>query len=341
MPKGNSWDVEIAAAGRWNSSTAGWVTITTDHLKQIAANFNSLRDRVKPMLKLGHNSKQPLIKADDGHPALGWADNVRVQGDKLIATFRDVPDVLYNAIKSKRYSRVSVELEKGVTVSGKKYDYVLTAVGLLGADIPAINSLSDLQTYMSQDTLDGEQIVFTDFQKETNMSDDITKLTQRLEKLETEISSTKNDNVELTQQVTALTKERDDLLAEKKASANEKAKADFTASVDKLVQDKSITPAQRDGMIEMYTDDNAELLTKQLAVFTIGKKAETPPAGEQGHQDNTVDDGGKLPSEKVAQLSQKRASELKISFSAAMDQVLSEDPKLAAEYVAENDGGAS
>lgn len=336
------WDVEIAAAGRWNSASAGWVEITREHLQGIAAAFNELRSTVKPMIKLGHNNKQPLIKGSDGHPALGWADNVKVVGNKLVATFKDVPDILYDAIQAKRYSRVSVELDRNVKVSGKKYDFVLTAVGLLGADIPAINTLADLQTYMSSDKLDGEHLVFTDFEKERTMSDkELETITARLTKLETEVKETNDENVELTAQVKSLTEERDALKADAEERSNTESLAAFTASVDALVKDGVMLPAQRDEMIKLYSPESADLLTKQVAVFSVGKKA-GPSSDEQG-TNFTNDDGSgdKSPDVQVVELARKRANADKIEFSAAVAIVLSENTDLAKAYSAMNDGGAS
>jgi len=255
-----------------------------------------------------------------------------------MATFRDVPDVLYDAIKAKRYSRVSVELQRGVTLSGKKYPMVLTAVGLLGADIPAINTLADIQTYMSSDDMDGDHLVYTDFEKEIDM-DELQKLTQRLDGLEKDMKAEKAANVELTTQVQTLTQERDALLTEKKTSEEETAKANFTSRLEELVQGKAMTPAQRDSMLDMYTTENADLLLKQVAVFTEGKHIGMKE-GEQGQGTEQNEDSEKSADVRLTNMARTRANEEKIDFSAAMEIVLSENPDLAREYATMFDGGA-
>ena len=78
-------------------------------------------------------------------PAFGYIENLRVKGKKLIADFVDVPRRLAEIIKKKGYSRVSSEVywnyKKGSTV----FPRVLKAVALLGADIPAITDLKDIE----------------------------------------------------------------------------------------------------------------------------------------------------------------------------------------------------
>lgn len=340
-----SWKVEIAATGRWNSSTAGWVDITKEHLDGIVDAFHDLKDTVKPMLKLGHNEKQPLIKgAKDGHPAFGWADQLEVVGDKLIATFRDVPDILRKAIEAKRYSRVSVEIQPNVKVSGKTYKNVLTAVGLLGADIPAINTLADLQTYMSHGDFADDPIVYT---TKTNDKEEFMS-----EKLELEIATLKAEKaqlqadykVELAEQTTkieSLTKEIETFTAAQKEADAEKAKADFTAAIEQNVKDGTMTPAQRDNMISLFTPEAAPLLMKQIAVFSAGAKViDLTRENGKGNNQNAGKDDSLPADKKVLKLATARAAKDSINLSQAIELTLSEDDELAREYIEINDGGA-
>lgn len=132
---------EVFAPGTWNG-----LTFTRADLDDIARNFVALNPYHKVPLKLGHNTKQPLT---DGQPALGWVSNVYVgTGDKLFAVAMDVPTVVMNAIKSKLYRKVSIELDIDVQHKGKFYRYVLSGVALLGAEIPAVNVLADLDKYL-------------------------------------------------------------------------------------------------------------------------------------------------------------------------------------------------
>ena len=140
MPDKSKLTAEIFAVGKWNG-----MPFTKDDLASIAKNFDSFRDLLKVPLKFGHNDEQPMT---DGQPALGWVDRVWIDGDKLMAEFADMPSKVMDAIRKKLYRKVSVELDIGVNHKGREYDYVLSGVALLGADIPAVSVLADLDHYM-------------------------------------------------------------------------------------------------------------------------------------------------------------------------------------------------
>jgi len=329
---GKPWDVEIAAAGRWNSSTAGWVDITRADLKAIADAFVALKDTVKPMLKLGHNNKQPLINASDGQPALGWVSALKLVGDKLVATFNDVPEVLHSAIKSKRYSRVSVELDRNVKVAGGQYPWVLSAVGLLGADIPAINTLADLQTYM-ESAIGDEHIVFTNFEtEEANMADEakIAELTAKLEAAELRATTAEAAAQASEAKFTTLQAEVEQ---EKEAAAFTAATTNFTARCEALVKAGAMLPAQREKMVAQFNADNAETLTGTLDIIAMSAPAND---GEQAHKkaEGEVDAD---PSKQVAKLARAKANSDNVSFTVAMERVLQEDAELAQAYRDAND----
>jgi hypothetical protein len=115
---------------------------TTADLDNMVLSFTALGLQGKVPLKLGHNDDQPMT---DGQPSLGWVNNVRRQGDTLYGDFTDVPDALLAAIKAALYKHVSIELLTNVKDAGTTYPYVLDGVALLGADIPAVSNLADLQ----------------------------------------------------------------------------------------------------------------------------------------------------------------------------------------------------
>lgn len=104
--------------------------------------FNFLKLSGRVPLKLGHNEEQPLT---DGEPALGWVENLYRKGRKLAGDFTDVPKVVYDLIKRGAYKYISVELMGDVQAGTRLIPWVLDAVALLGADIPAVGTLKDLQ----------------------------------------------------------------------------------------------------------------------------------------------------------------------------------------------------
>ncbi len=123
--------------------TANGITFSNADLQGIADAHNALGLDGKVPLKLGHNDEQPLT---DGKPALGWARNLRVMGDKLVGDLTDLPKVIYEAFKSGHYKNVSVEILRNVQAGTRIIPWVLDAVALLGADQPAFGNLKDLQS---------------------------------------------------------------------------------------------------------------------------------------------------------------------------------------------------
>jgi len=151
-------NVEIFGVGTWNN-----MKFVLEDLDQIVGNTNGLMSKGthKPPIKLGHSTNQILSGQEDGDPALGRAVNIRVAGDKIIADFENLPDILFTAIGKSRFTSVSVEMDHI-----KNFGWFLTAVSLLGADLPAVKSLEDLQAFLidEQDSseVNTHQLVFSE-----------------------------------------------------------------------------------------------------------------------------------------------------------------------------------
>ena len=136
--------VEIFAPGHWfpaNGPKEG-VKLDLNYVKRLA--INTAKKGIKAILKLGHSTSQILKGQTDGDPALGIAENFRMQGDKIIADFIDVPEILFRAIKKKLFKSVSVEIRSDANGP------FIERIAILGADLPAVESLKDLQAFFSQ-----------------------------------------------------------------------------------------------------------------------------------------------------------------------------------------------
>lgn len=129
--------VPIFAVGIWNGDP--YQEADLDHM---VAAFNQVG--FSPPMKLGHDESQQLAK-NDGMPAVGWVTNLRRAGTQLYCDIKDLPKRVYEAIKRKNYNRVSAEVYWDYNCNGKKYPRVLKALSLLGADIPAVTSLTALE----------------------------------------------------------------------------------------------------------------------------------------------------------------------------------------------------
>ena len=125
---------EIFAEGMWNG-----LNFSSSDLEDIVANFSKLKDDHRVPLKFGHDADH-----NDGQPAIGWVERIFKEGTKLFADFTHMPRIVFDAIEQQLYRTISIELLFNVDNDGNKFNHVLDAVALLGADHPAVNSLADL-----------------------------------------------------------------------------------------------------------------------------------------------------------------------------------------------------
>ncbi|QUO43447.1 hypothetical protein KDJ56_11100 [Brevibacillus composti] len=127
---------EIFRAGRYDPQG----DFTEDDIQQIVDNYDP--DKFEAPIVIGHP------KQDD--PAFGWVAGLKREGDKLLATFRQVVPEFAEAVNAGRYKKVSVRLRK--TDDG----WTLRHVGFLGAAAPAVEGLKPIE--FSQEDRDGIQI---------------------------------------------------------------------------------------------------------------------------------------------------------------------------------------
>jgi len=132
--------VEVLAAGTWNGEV-----YTVEDLHQLADTYNSGNLGIVSPVKLGHDEDQKLLQ-EQGWPAAGYITRLWVNGDKLLADFRNVPHLIAELIKVKGYRTVSSEIYFNVLnpATGRRVPRLFKAVALLGGDIPAVNSLREI-----------------------------------------------------------------------------------------------------------------------------------------------------------------------------------------------------
>lgn len=138
-------NVEIFSVGNWKGSKE--INVTSQDLDDMIASFEQLSlptEGYKPMLKLGHQDQQKYFGQAKGAPALGFVERIWREGDKLLADFGNVPDALLALVEQRRYNQVSIEFYASVEHAGQTFKNVLTAVALLGAELPAVKGLKEL-----------------------------------------------------------------------------------------------------------------------------------------------------------------------------------------------------
>lgn len=249
---------EVFAAGTWNGDR-----YDVNDLDKMVEAYQKTAETYKPKLKLTHDHPK-------GWPAVGWVENLRRVGDKLVADFKRIPRKVYDMIQSGGFNGKSAEILWNPVVGGEKYQYLMKAVALLGVDPKAVESISDMvsalytsdggeaRAYQAAD-LDGNARAYDlEKQEDANME---------LEQLKKSLADANTKNAELAGQVAAYAKAEADLKkaasdAETKASdavkRAEKAEGEIkayaakdlesriTATVDKLVSTKKLAPSRKE-----------------------------------------------------------------------------------------------
>lgn len=339
----NTIDFEAFAVGKWNGMTFDRAAID-----EIAANFTALEEVHKVPLKFGHNNEQPMT---DGYPALGWVTKAWVNDDgKLMLRAERVPDVVKKAIEQKLYRKVSVELDIDVEHKGKKYRYVLSGVALLGADLPAVNTLADLDKYLGKPALAAsrrstfsaiegrvtkEEFTMDEKAIQAMIDKAVAPLAGQVKDLSTENERLKSENAEFKRKA-----EESDRAgkAEKVRMAREK----LVDILERAVKQSVISPGQRELFRKNFgVDDDARVTSINVEDFTTmisgGKKIDMSTGDDKakGGGTVTVDRVFENPDEEInRRVNMALASSGgKLTYSAALGMVLEADPKLGAEYI--------
>jgi len=341
-PKTHEFDVEVFSVGIWNGDA-----YTEGDLNEMVHAFYELQEKVKPPVKLAHDNSMHL---KDGQPSLGWVKGLKKVGDKLIATVTQVPEVLYKAITSGRYKRVSAEIYWNLKESGKVFKRVLSAVGLLGADIPAVTNLADLEAFLSMTPEAGtfEKMATYAFdvnesgeikidEEDNKMSDEkIKQLTDELNKAKADLEKSQDENKTYKAEAEALKKEKSESL--KTARVDE-----VKTFCEQMVKDGKMTPAARDILVNdldkhSYTDDNGfaipfeafkKVFETHAKVFDVGEKGQEGGGEEKKEYANAGE-------ELEAKTRKYMADHKDVNYAEASRAVLESDKDLAERYALED-----
>lgn len=337
-------NVEIFATGTWRGSHTMEVTVAD--LDAIVASYNELGTRpgFQPFLKLGHGADQRFIGQKKGAPNLGFVENVRRMGDKVLADFTNVPQALVDLIRNRRYNTVSIELKPTYEFAGKVYRNVLYAVALLGAEWPAVKDLKELSASLFEDdpsaagvgevALFEEQLMTTYSQEQL---DSLIKAARAEEKAA--VAAT------FTEQVTALTRERDDFKG--KSERADKALRTFEAAqhskdierlVDDAIKEGKLLPKQKAQAIQiahampgtMKFGDKEQDGAKAFAEFIkgFGKAVDTKERGAAGDKTEFADAGDEVDKKAQALVDEGKAK----TYAEARQKVLAANPDLKVRY---------
>ena len=176
--------VPILKAGSFTDAKGQRVHFTLRDLDTIVTNTNALLKTklLEPPVKLGHDEDQKLT---DGMPALGHVNKLFRVGDQIFADLIDIPKKLHSLIQKRAYTTVSSEVYKKMEHpnTGEDIGITLRAVAILGADLPAIKGMGDIESlYNSEDEPAYHYVAFkeSELQEEKQMKtfkiDDVKKL---------------------------------------------------------------------------------------------------------------------------------------------------------------------
>lgn len=342
--------VEIFATGRWKGNKD--ITVTSADLDDMLSSFADLSAQVsgyKPFLKLGHQEQQKYFGQKTGAPNLGFVERIWREGEKILADFGNVPDGLLALIEQRRYNTVSIEMYPSVEHEGKTFKNVLTAVAILGAELPAVKGLKELAESLFAETElvfgDGAltfqqeiDAVFTQEQVDALIAAAVTKAKDEVATSVRAEFATERSTFE--GQVTKLTEERD---ASQKALFDYEAsvqRSEVTAVIDQGIKDGKIAPKDKADMIamgeSMLGSAKIKLSTGEVSGLDafksmIAKLGKVVTLGEKGadSRESAADAGLELDKRARA-----LAAEKKIDYADARRIVLSEDDDLKQRYVA-------
>lgn len=190
-------DVEIFRVGKWNGDD-----YNEADLDEMVTNFEHVGFR--PPIKLGHAEKS-------GDPAFGWVRSIKRQGDRLVASFMDLPRTVFDAIQRRGFDAVSSEIFWNLKRGDKTFRRALKAVALLGAETPAVSNLKPLRESFTDEDLSLVHVYalpgYTDTDEEKSMTDAEKKA---IEDLKSELAATKKHSEELAAKLKAAPKKTEE-----------------------------------------------------------------------------------------------------------------------------------
>lgn len=347
----NISNLEIFGAGTHRAMT-GTVTIAEKDLDEIVSAFEAFKDTniVKPHLKLGHTESQKWFGQKDGIPSLGWIDRVWRAGKKLYADISNVPEALIELIRQGRYHNVSAELIPGAKKGDQQFKYALSAVSLLGVEMPAVKDLAGLASalfiegpthqFSEKDTLtleaEKEKLsMFTQEQVDSLVAAAVAKANSETEaKFSAEIDNLKTE-------LGVVKKAKDGLVSELDTVKANAAKAEAIAIVDGAIKEGKLLPKQRDFALAFMTMNDAKLKFGEgektaSALFkefldANGKVIDTSEKGSGKSKKVEFSNAADEVDVKARELVNADASG-KLQYAEAFQKVLASEPELRQRY---------
>jgi hypothetical protein len=264
--------VEILKAGKWNG-----IQVTEKDLDQMVENF---KDKViEPYLNLNHDDKfTDKVKNTLSVVALGFVSTLKREGSSLIADFVQVPRKIAELIKAGSLKKRSVEFfKKGFRLNDKVYDNVLKAVSFFGADLPAVNNLSnDFEVLLKSkshlitltdmeskpETINfKEELIMDKIEVSKSEYDELVSFKSKAEKAEIDLTNLKKEKDEIEVKLKDLEGKEAELkelkadIEKKQAEAIEKEAETF---INKVIDDGKLLPKFKADKVADYIEKSKD-----------------------------------------------------------------------------------
>lgn len=215
-------------------------------------------------------------------PAYGWVNQVKVENDKLMVSFKDIPQEFEKVVNSGQFKKVSVEIYRNLEGKGA----YLKAVSFLGAATPQVKGLEPIKFMESEsDTYEFEGVNENNDDAEQFTEADIEDLKNQVAELEEQVSKYKENNKKL-ETIKSL-KEKISALTDEVATFKEKAqgkeeiekelhdikvaikKKEFDEFIDKQIDKGTLVPANKEVVLSVLQElDNVQKFGEDSTVVT-------------------------------------------------------------------------
>jgi len=156
--------MEIFKTGKWNGHT-----FEEKDILEMEQNFKNLEGDLRPKLKITHRDEQETLAGLSSYGDVISIYTDRVGGRlKLFADVDDVPLKVAEWIRDGRFKERSIELLWRYVVDDKEYKKVITAVALLGHEIPAVAGMEPIKLQKEDNELNTKELVGVAFTLDEN-----------------------------------------------------------------------------------------------------------------------------------------------------------------------------
>ncbi|MBI4835918.1 MAG: hypothetical protein HY817_01525 [Candidatus Abawacabacteria bacterium] len=254
MTKGIQGWISLFKTGTHTSSNGVTKIYNDKDLESIEQKYNSNRDKHEAPVVIGH--------PEENAPAWGWLEAVKKEGAVLKGKLKQVAPEFAQAVIEGRFKKRSVKMSP---------KYGIEHVGFLGAALPAVEGLQDIEFKSNQDDNDifefdssDETFEFSSYKGDSSMIIDAEKLKKLQEENEAmkkkiqvlEVENKTSEDQQFSKKLDDLEKENAELkqkAAKMEQESKRKGCEEFCASIP-----EQITPKNKDKVVDfLMAFDNA------------------------------------------------------------------------------------